>query len=85
MFMFLSISDIGVGVLSMAASGVFGPFWENLYNYYQQGSRSPLIITSFSTNSLTFFLIYSQQLSLLTDCSLSPRNTVTNTLLPKRD
>ena len=47
MFMFLSISDIGVGVLSMAASGVFGPFWENLYNYYQQGSRSPLIITLF--------------------------------------
>ena len=45
MFMLLSISDIGVGVLSMAALGVFGPFWENLYNYYQQGSRSPLIVT----------------------------------------
>ena len=45
MFMLLSISDIGVGVLSMAALGVFGPFWENLYNYYQQGSRSLLIIT----------------------------------------
>ena len=37
MFMFLSISDIGVGVLSMAAFGVFGLFWENLYNYYQKG------------------------------------------------
>ena len=47
MFMFLIISDIGVEVLSMAALGVFGPFWENLYNYYQQGSRSPLIITLF--------------------------------------
>ena len=45
MFMLISISDIGVGVLSMAALGVFGPFWENLYNYYQQGSRSPLIVT----------------------------------------
>ena len=47
MFMLLSISDIGVGVLSMAALGVFGPFWKNLYNYYQQGSRSLLTMTLF--------------------------------------
>ena len=70
MFMLLSISDIGVGVLSMAALGVFGPFWKNLYNYYQQGSRSLLTMTLFSTISHTFFPMYSHQLLLLTDYSL---------------
>ena len=47
MFMLLSISDIGVGILSMAALGIFGPFSGSLYYYYHQGSRSPLIITIF--------------------------------------
>ena len=47
MFTLLSISDIGVGVLSMAALGIFGPFSGSLYYYYYQGSRLPLIITLF--------------------------------------
>ena len=46
-FMLLSISDIGVGVLSMAALGVYGPFWKSLLFYYDHGSRLPLIIIFF--------------------------------------
>ena len=47
MFTLLSISDIGVGVLSMGALGIFGPFSGSLYYFYHEGSRSPLIITLF--------------------------------------
>ena len=47
MFMLLSISDIGVGIISMTALGVFAPCSVFLYNYYQNGSISPLIITLF--------------------------------------
>ena len=47
MFVLLSISDIGVGVLSMAAFGVYGPFWKSLIFYYNRGSNLPVIITIF--------------------------------------
>ena len=47
MFVLLSIFDIGVGIISMTALGVFAPFSVFLYNYYQNGSISPLIITLF--------------------------------------
>ena len=47
MFGLLSVSDIGVGIISMTALGVFAPCSVFLYNYYQNGSISPLIITLF--------------------------------------
>ena len=47
MFMLLSISDIGVGVLSMPALGIKGPFTYRILEYYNHGSRAPLIISCF--------------------------------------
>ena len=47
MFILLSISDIGVGVLSMPALGVYMPFENLLHRYYFHGSSLPLIITIF--------------------------------------
>ena len=47
MFVLLSVSDIGVGIISMTALGVFAPCSVFLYNYYQNGWISPLIITLF--------------------------------------
>ena len=47
MFALLSISDIGVGVPSMAAFGVYGPFWKSLIFYYNRGLSLPVIITIF--------------------------------------
>ena len=47
MFMLLSISDIEVGVMSMAALGAFAPCLVSLYYYYQNDSKWPFIITLF--------------------------------------
>ena len=47
MFMLLSISDIGVGVLSMPAIGIRAPFAYQIREYYNHGSRAPLIISYF--------------------------------------
>lgn len=66
-YMLLSTSDIGVGVLSMAALGICGPFWDSIDSYYNNCSRIPSIITRFCAIFLTFSSLYSPQLSLLTD------------------
>ena len=51
MFTLLSISDIGVGVLSMPSIGVYYPFRKSLfYCYYFHGLRAPLIIMGFCLN-----------------------------------
>ena len=51
MFTLLSISDIGVGVLSMPSIGVYYPFRKSLfYYYYFHGLRAPLIIMGFCLN-----------------------------------
>lgn len=50
MFTLLSISDIGVGVLSMPLTGVYHPCLESLFYYYYDGLRAPLIIMSFCLN-----------------------------------
>lgn len=51
MFTLLSISDIGVGVLSMPSIGVYYPFSKSLYYYYHShGLRAPLIIMGFCFN-----------------------------------
>ena len=51
MFTLLSISDIGVGVLSMPSIGVYYPFQKSLfYYYYFHGLRAPLIIMGFCLN-----------------------------------
>ena len=51
MFILLSISDIGVGVLSMTALGVsYGHFGKLLYFYYYHFSIVPLAITDFCYN-----------------------------------
>ena len=48
MFTLLSISDIGVGVLSMPSIGVYFPFSKLLHHYYRyHGLRAPLIIIQF--------------------------------------
>ena len=47
MFMLLSISDIGVGGLSMPALGIRVPFFYRMKEYYKHGSRAPLIISDF--------------------------------------
>ena len=47
MFTLLSISDIGVGVLSMPTIGVYYPCWKSLIHYYDHGLRAPLIIVGF--------------------------------------
>ena len=47
MFMLLSISDIGVGVLSMPALGIRAPFFNLILEYHNHGSRAPLIISYF--------------------------------------
>lgn len=47
MFTLLSISDIGVGVLSMPSIGVYYPFGKSLFYYYCHGLRAPLIIIGF--------------------------------------
>ena len=50
MFTLLSISDIGVGVLSMPSIGVYYPCLKSLLYYYYHGLRAPLIIMAFCLN-----------------------------------
>ena len=50
MFMLLSIPDIGVGVLSMTALGVYYSFMDTLRHYYKHGIKVPLITVSFCIN-----------------------------------
>ena len=47
LFLILNISDIGVAILSMTALGIHGPFRMTLIDYFNKGSRIPLIITLF--------------------------------------
>ena len=50
MFTLLSVSDIGVGVLSMPSIGVYYPCLKSLLYYYFHGLRAPLIIMGFCLN-----------------------------------
>ena len=47
MFLILNISDIGVAILSMTALGIHSPFRMTLIDYFNIGSRIPLIIVLF--------------------------------------
>ena len=55
MFMLLSIPDIGVGVLSMTALGVYYSFTDTLRHYYKHGIKVPLIIELLHQFSLHVF------------------------------
>ena len=50
MFTLLSVSDIGVGVLSMPSIGVYYPFLFSFYYYHFHGLRALLIIMIFCLN-----------------------------------
>ena len=45
MFIVLSISDIGVAVISMPALGILGPLWENLLDSFYNSSPLPFALT----------------------------------------
>lgn len=61
-FMLLSTSYIGLGVLSMAALEIYGHFWDLIGSFYNNGSRAQLIITRFCIN---FYFIFSSILTAI--------------------